>query len=108
MKTHEQRSDNLDCDVKPALHSEIIPILINIILLLHYWITFAGILFSKLFHLYLKLRFVIVFKLILIENQDDIHFGNFTWSVYPSSAFEDGEVYCLVGWLVLEVGQHCA
>lgn len=82
MKTHEQRSDNLDCDVKPALHSEIIPILINIILLLHYWITFAGILFSKLFHLYLKLRFVIVFKLILIENQDDIHFGNFTWSVF--------------------------
>ena len=69
VKTPEQRSDKLDCNIKPALHSEIIPILINIILLLHYWIKFAGILFSKLFPLYLKLRFVIIFKLFNIKSR---------------------------------------
>ena len=32
--------------------------------------------------MYLKLRLVIIFRLVLIENQDDIHFGDFTLLVF--------------------------
>ena len=77
-------------------------------------VKFVGILFGKLSHLYLKLRWVIIFRLILIENQDDVHFGDFSLVVFvlfqpvKMAKFIGWVGRWVVAWLVLEVRQHCA
>lgn len=61
----EQKSDKSDFDIKSSLHFEIIPILTCVNPLPYYRITFANILFSKLFLPVLKSGIYYNFKLIL-------------------------------------------